>query len=123
MIQVKPEFRLCNLPAKKVELLEEVYKIPETQKIIQSIQPRGEFVLQQEDAMNSSASKQDQVSSIKSRPLKEKLWNLFGILFYITVAVVAIYHLIPYIKPWFLEKIQPLHAIIPRYGVSNFSPI
>jgi len=99
MIQVKPEFRLYNLRAKKVELPGEVYKIPETRKIIQSIQPCGEFVLQQEDSMSSSASKQDQVSGIKPRPLKEKLWNLFGILFYITVAVGAVYHLIPYIKP------------------------
>jgi hypothetical protein len=49
--------------------------------------------------MSSSTGKQEQVSSIKSRPLKEKLWDVFGILFYVTVAVGAIYHLIPYIKP------------------------
>jgi hypothetical protein len=49
--------------------------------------------------MNSSAIKQDKVSDGKSRPLKEKLWKLFGILFYITVAVGAVYHLIPLIKP------------------------
>jgi hypothetical protein len=49
--------------------------------------------------MSSGEVKQDQVSSIKSRPLKEKLWNVFGILFYITVAVGAVYHLIPFIKP------------------------
>jgi hypothetical protein len=49
--------------------------------------------------MNSSEIKQDKESTVKPRPLKEKLWNLFGILFYITVAVGAVYHLIPFIKP------------------------
>ena len=49
--------------------------------------------------MSSGTGKQDQVSSIKSRPLKEKLWDVFGVLFYITVAVGAVYHLIPFIKP------------------------
>jgi hypothetical protein len=49
--------------------------------------------------MNISAIKQDKVPDGKSRPLKEKLWNIFGILFYITVAVGAVYHLIPLIKP------------------------
>ena len=48
--------------------------------------------------MNSSEIKQDKESTAEPRPLKEKLWNLFGILFYITVAVGAVYHLIPYIK-------------------------
>ncbi|MDA0691232.1 MAG: hypothetical protein O3A78_12590 [Nitrospinae bacterium] len=45
--------------------------------------------------MNSTATKQAKVSNSPSRPLKETLWNLFGILFYITVAVGAVYHLIP----------------------------
>lgn len=49
--------------------------------------------------MNSNTTRQDKVSNEKSRTLKEKLWNLFGILFYITVAVGAIYHLIPILKP------------------------
>ncbi len=26
-------------------------------------------------------------------PLKEKLWNLFGVLFYLCVAIGAVYHL------------------------------
>ncbi len=49
--------------------------------------------------MSSSATKQAKVSGGNSRPLKERLWNIFGILFYITVAVGAVYHLIPLIKP------------------------
>ena len=49
--------------------------------------------------MSLSATKQDKNSSVKPRPLKEKLWNFFGILFYITVAVGAIYHLVPLVKP------------------------
>jgi hypothetical protein len=42
-------------------------------------------------------TEQEKVSSRQSRPLKETLWKLFGILFYITVAVGAVYHLIPMI--------------------------
>lgn len=49
--------------------------------------------------MNSSATKQAKVSGGKSQVLKEKLWKIFGILFYITVAVGAIYHLVPLIFP------------------------
>jgi len=49
--------------------------------------------------MSLSATKEDNVSSVKPRPLKEKLWNIFGILFYITVAVGTIYHIVPLIKP------------------------
>ncbi len=49
--------------------------------------------------MSLSAPKPENISSVKPRPLKEKLWNIFGILFYITVAVGAIYHLIPFVKP------------------------
>ena len=49
--------------------------------------------------MNSSATKQDKVSSAKSKPLKERLWDIFGVLFYITVAVGAVYHLVPLIIP------------------------
>ncbi len=49
--------------------------------------------------MSRSATREDKVSSVKPRPLKEKLWNIFGILFYITVAVGAIYHLVPLVTP------------------------
>jgi len=49
--------------------------------------------------MDSSMTKQAKAPDAKSRPLKERLWNIFGILFYITVAVGTIYHLIPLIKP------------------------
>ena len=49
--------------------------------------------------MNSSATKQAKVSEAKSRPLKEKLWNIFVIWFYITVAVGAVYHLVPIFNP------------------------
>ncbi len=49
--------------------------------------------------MNSRATKQAKVSGAKSPPLKEKLWNIFGILFYLTVAVGAVYHLVPIINP------------------------
>lgn len=46
--------------------------------------------------MNSTATKEAKVSDRQPRPLKETLWNLFGILFYITVAVGAVYHLVPF---------------------------
>ena len=59
----------------------------------------GKPILQKEDFMSSSATKQAKVSEAKSKPLKEKLWNIFGILFYITVAVGAVYHLAPFINP------------------------
>jgi hypothetical protein len=49
--------------------------------------------------MSSSATQQKKVSEVKPPPLKERLWNIFGILFYITVAVGAVYHLIPLFKP------------------------
>lgn len=49
--------------------------------------------------MSSSATQQDKDSGVKPRPLKERLWNIFGILFYITVAVGAVYHLVPLFKP------------------------
>ena len=49
--------------------------------------------------MNSSATQQAKVSEAKPKPLKEKLWNIFGILFYLTVAVGAVYHLVPIINP------------------------
>lgn len=49
--------------------------------------------------MSSSTTQSDKDSGGKPRPLKEKLWSLFGVLFYITVAVGAVYHLIPLIKP------------------------
>jgi hypothetical protein len=52
-----------------------------------------------ENSMNSSEIKQDKEATGKPRPLKEKLWNLFGILFYITMAVGVIYHLIPVFTP------------------------
>ena len=55
--------------------------------------------MKKEDAMSLSAIKQDKVKGVKPQPLKEKLWNIFGILFYITVAVGAVYHLVPLIKP------------------------
>jgi|GEM_PF-2343684 len=50
--------------------------------------------------MHSTLTKQASESKPPSRPLKETLWKLFGILFYITVAVGAVYHLV---LP-FLEK-------------------
>lgn len=59
----------------------------------------GRPIQEKENFMSSSATKQAKVSGDKSRPLKERLWNIFGILFYITVAVGAVYHLIPLIKP------------------------
>ncbi|GJL79120.1 MAG: hypothetical protein NPINA01_21090 [Nitrospinaceae bacterium] len=47
----------------------------------------------EEKPMNSTATKQEKSSNSPPRPLKEKLWNLFGVLFYITVVVGAVYHL------------------------------
>jgi len=41
----------------------------------------------------NSDPKQEMNPAPKKRPLKERLWKLFAILFYITVAVGAIYHL------------------------------
>ncbi len=50
--------------------------------------------------MNSTAAKNDNTPVSTSRPIKETLWNVFGIVFYITVAVGAVYHLvIPYLNP------------------------
>ncbi len=45
--------------------------------------------------MNSTMTTQANKSKPPARPLKETLWKVFGILFYITVAVGAVYHLIP----------------------------
>ncbi len=52
------------------------------------------------NAMHPTTAKNDDTPVSQPRPLKETLWNIFGIVFYITVAVGAVYHLlIPYLKP------------------------